>query len=173
MAALLYGTVLFSFSLIMQIIIWRLHLPKRQTKVLLSLFFSILTIGSFFLFKYSKYIDLLGIHPPHEVADYIQISIFFTALTLAYMITYSAVEADSPSLTIVLRIYQNRSKGIKKDRLVDEMNNQVLISPRIDDLLTDKMASLNNGVYTIEIKGKLMANIFILFRRIIKSGMGG
>ena len=104
MNVLLYGSLLFMAAFVLHVVVWRIRLPKRQTKALLFIFFGVLACGSLLLFKYPGTIIILGLHPPVAVPEYCRIWLYFVSLTLAYMITYSAIEADSPSLMIILKI---------------------------------------------------------------------
>ena len=75
----------------------------------------------------------------------------------ANMITYSAVEADSPSLVIVLTLEKAGTRGLTEDELLALASDKVLIDPRLADLLTDKMAVLENNRYSLTGKGRFMA----------------
>ena len=89
------------------------------------------------------------------------------------MITYSAMEADSPSLVILNHIADAGSEGVAKDVFFDSLNDDILVKPRIKDLLRDKMAYLEEGRYRLTPKGIRFARIFILFRGLLKAPKGG
>ena len=164
---------MFLTALFLHVGIWQVYLPKRQTKVFLSIFFGILSGGSVLLFCYSGKIAIFGIHPPSSLIEYCRIWLYFVSLVLAYMITYSAVEADSPSLLIILRIAKAGETGCDRHLVENGLDNSLLIQPRLNDLLVDKMARLEAGKYQLEPKGVLMARLFILYRSIMGLGKGG
>ena len=137
------------------------------------LFSGVIGLGTLCLFRYSASINIFGIHPPVALAEYFQIWLFFIALTLAYMITYSAIEADSPSLLIIMKIYEAGSSGLSKEILYREMNDDILIRPRVNDLIVDKMADLQGKRYRLKIKGIYMARLFTFFRGVMRAGKGG
>ncbi|MFC1692236.1 hypothetical protein ACFL1R_01880 [Candidatus Latescibacterota bacterium] len=173
MAVLVYGSFLFGLSFLLHIVLWRIHLPRRQTRVIFLLFFGVLVFGSLLIFKYSSIISFLGYYPPVAILEYVQIWLFFTSLTLAYMITYSAIEADSPSIVIILKISEAGSSGIDKELFEREIDNSILITPRVNDLLRDNLAELTGGKYRLKAKGILMARLFTFYRNIMKAGKGG
>lgn len=173
MNLLVYGTLLFVSAFLLHIIHWRVRIPKRQIKTLLTLFFFVLVCGTVLLIVCRSSIDLFGLIPPTHPGEWFQIWLYFTALTLSYMITYSAVESDSPSLLIVLKIAEAGTAGFKKASVEEELNDRVLIWPRVDDLLLDKMAVFADGRYHLTPKGKLLANIFIRYRGLMGLGKGG
>lgn len=173
MAILFYGSLLFVIAFALHLIIWRIHLPKRQTKVLLLVFFGVLGCGSFIFHKYALKLSILGLHPPGVMSGYFQIWLYFISLTLAYMITYSAIEADSPSLLIIKKISEAGASGLSKEILEREMDDNVLIKPRLKDLLIDRMAEQNEGKYRLRPKGFLVARVFIFYRNLIRANKGG
>ena len=173
MPVLVYGSFLFCISFLLHLTIWRIHLPKRQTKVVLLLFFGVLILGTLFLYKYAMSINIFGIHPPNTVVEYLQVWLYFVSLTLAYMITYSAIEVDSPSLLIIMKISEAGTIGLTKHQLAYEMNDSVLIKPRINDMLLDRMAELKQGRYRLTMKGVLLARLFTFYRSVMRAGKGG
>jgi hypothetical protein len=152
---------------------WRIHVPKRQAKVLFLLFLGVLCCGFFICWKYGTKLSIFGFHPPTTLAQYLQISMYFLSLTLAYMITYSAVEADSPSLIMIMRISDAGKQGLPKESLEREIDDGVLIEPRLTDLLVDKMANVHEGRYRLRVKGILMARVFVFYRHMMGAGKGG
>ena len=173
MGVLLYGSFLFGLSFILHFVIWRIHVPKRQAKVLFLLFLGVLCCGCFIYWKYDTKLSIFGFHPPTTLAQYLQMGIYFIALTLAYMITYSAVEVDSPSLIIIMKISEAGKLGLTKESLEGEMDDSVLIKPRLKDLLIDRMAEVHEGRYRLRKKGILMARLFTFYRNMMRAGKGG
>ena len=173
MAVLVYGSLLFGLAFVLHVVCWRIRLPKRQIKVLLLIFFGFLCVGSFILQRYALKISIFGLHPPSDVSEYFQFAIYFISLTLAYMITYSAIEADSPSLLIVMKISDAGKSGLSKEVLGRDMDDKVLIEPRIKDLLIDKMAEMREEKYLLTKKGLLMARLFKFYRDLMRANKGG
>lgn len=173
MTVLFYGSLLFGLGLVVHVVIWRVHLPKRQAKVIFLLFTGFLCCGSYILWKYRQGLSILGFHPPSDLAQYLQFWIYYVSLTLAYMITYSAVEADSPSLIMIMRISEAGKEGLPKESLEREIDDSVLIKPRLKDLLVDKMAEVHDGRYRLRGKGILMARLFTFYRNMMRAGKGG
>ncbi len=173
MLVLIYSLLLFSTAFIFHIVLWKIRLPKRQTKVLLQIFFGTLMIGILSLNSISLLIpgfdNLIPMKPP----EYLHICLIFISLTLSYMITYSALEADSPTLVMVMTIEKAGQEGLDKKEFDQRLNDDILIKPRIRDLITDKMAYLDREKYKLTSKGVLFARIFILYRRLLNAPKGG
>lgn len=110
---------------------------------------------------------------PKNLLEYLHIILFFISLTSAYIITYSAIEVDSPSLLMITHIAQAGLKGIEKEKIDILMNNDILIKPRIEDLLKDNFISKNGQNYILTPKGVFLSRIFILSRKLLGLNKGG
>ena len=159
-------------AFVLHLVVWKIRLPKRQTQVMLLIFFGTLIAGSAFLWTHPSF-SLFGVGAPAEWTEYVRIALLFTAFTLAYMITYSGLEADSPSLVMVLSIARAGPEGLSKDVFYQQMTDDILIKPRVRDLLTDKMAYLDGETYRLTSKGILLARIFVIYRNFLGAGKGG
>jgi len=173
MKVLLWGFTSFFLSFIIQLILWRIHVPQKQTKVLLFIYFGTLVIillglrSEFFLSP--RFISF----GPTNVLDYFQIFILTSSLIFSYIITYSAIEADSPSLLIVREVADSGPDGLSEEKLKALLNNDFLIVPRLWDLVVDKMVYLQGDRYRLTFKGLFIAKIFVLSRKLLNAPKGG
>ncbi len=94
-------------------------------------------------------------------------------MTLAYINFFSAIEVDSPSLVIVLKIYKAGKSGLTKESIKLGMNNETLVKPRVNDLYNAKIARLDGGMYYLNQKGAVIAIIFKYYRMLMKAEKGG
>ena len=99
MNVLLTGLSLLSIAFFLHLLIWKIYLPQKQTKALLLIFITILSSGLGFI---ACNTDVIPFESPWQ---YVHVTIFYISFTLSYIITYSALEADSPSLVIVNLIH--------------------------------------------------------------------
>jgi len=149
------------------LLLWRVRVPRRQTRAIVIIFISVLVLGlagAFFLNQNNV---------PWQAHEYARTCLCVLCLLCAYVITYSAFEAQSPTLVMVEKILSAGPGGLEKQAFEASMNDGVLILPRLDDLLRDNMARLENGRYTVTAKGRLMALVFVYFRKLLNLGMGG
>jgi len=173
MPEIIYGSLLFGVAFTLHIIAWRIYIPRRQTKILLLIFLGVLLLGSLILFRFAAAISTFGMHPPTAMVGCFRMWLFVVTLILAYMITYSAIEADSPSLLIILKIHAAGSSGLDKELVALQLDDGVLIKPRLNDLLVDKMAELHHEKYRLKAKGAFMARLFTFHRNLIRANKGG
>ena len=166
MRVLFWSLVIFCLGFLLHMIIWRVSLPKRQTKVLLQVLFGTL-IGVSGVLLTNPEINIFGIEVPRSAIEYCHVFLFCTALILSYMITYSALEADSPSLVMVMSIANAGKGGVDKAAFRASLNDDVLIRPRVEDLILDKMAYMNGEKLYLTPKGVLLARIFTVHRNLM------
>ena len=173
MTIFISGIFLFLFAFAVHVVVWRLHLPKRQMKVLLYIFGGVLIVG-LLIIKYSSIVaENYPANVPSDFFEYLHIVFLYGALVLAYLVTYSAVEVDSPSLVMVTLIADAGFQGIAKDDFEQKMGDDILVVPRLRDLVSDKMVFIKNGTYILTAKGILLARIFIFYRKLLRASKGG
>ncbi len=165
------GTVILAFAV--HVLVWKIRLPRKQTRAIILIFFGVLAAVVITLPRIAGMLPVLGLREPVPLPVYLNIICFVVSIALAYMITYSAVEVDSPSLIMVLAIYRAGDAGLAVRHFNEILNDALLVEPRIRDLEFDRMATRNGEVYQLTAKGRLMARIFILHRRLLGAGKGG
>jgi hypothetical protein len=161
------GSILLGIAFFLHLLIWKIRLPKKQTKALLLIFFVTLSIGCVFIFY------LPGMIAFDSFWQYLHMSIFFVSFTLSYVITYSALEADSPSLVIVDLIHSAGINGLPDDELKSRLTDDVLVHPRIRDLYRDELIFNKYGKIFLTAKGKRLVRIFIFYRWLLNANKGG
>ena len=173
MKVLVFGSLLFILAFVLHLVIWKIRLPRRQVKTMLQIFFITLIAGVSALWNAPSSFTFMGIPSPSSLWECLHITLFFISLTLAYMITYSALEADSPSLVMIMTIHKSEPEGLDRDRFSALMSDDTLVIPRIKDVLLDRMVYMDGNRYCLTEKGKLMARMFIFYRALIKAPEGG
>lgn len=173
MKILVFGSSLFLIAFILHLIVWRIRLPQRQIKTLLQIFFATLLAGIAGLWYSPLSFTLFNLTTPGSLWEYLHICLFFVSFTLAYMITYSALEADSPSLVMVMSISNAEPEGLDKERFEQLLSDETLVMPRIKDVLLDRMVYMDGNIYRLTNKGAMMARLFIFYRKLTNAPEGG
>lgn len=163
MKALIFGSFSFSAAFLLHFVIWKFKRPAQQIKALLLIFFGTL----FFLLLTFNLSDSISL------TENMQIGIFFISLTLAYITTYSALEVDSPSLIMVITIAKKGAAGLEKDIFEEKLSDELLIRPRLRDMIKDNLAYLENDKFVASKLGLLVARAFVFYRSLLKTGKGG
>lgn len=171
MRVLFWGIILFFLAFFLHLIIWKIRLPKRQIKMLLLIFFGVLILG--FVTLWNIPLKVLGLSVPSTIAEYLHIALFFTSLTLAYIVTYTALDVDSPSLVMVMNIANAGSEGLGKTAFEQTLTDDILVKPRLRDLVTSEVTYMDGDKYRLMPKGILLARIFVFYRKLMNNTSKG
>ncbi len=173
MKILCYGIVLYSLAFIIHLVIWKVRIPKNQTKALLQIFLiTIITCFSIMLNLPSSF-SLFGIPILHTFSEYLHVSIFYISMMLAYVVFYSAIEADSPSLEIIRLIDSTGKSGAKKEDLRKIFVAMPFLESRIGSLIDDKLVCEVDGKYLPTKRGIILLHIISFYRYLFSMQKGG
>jgi len=150
-------------------ILWRVRIPRRQTAALLIIFLGTLPIGlvAVVFLPALKGLGPLGLWPCLHVV------IFQVAMSLAYVVAYSAIEERSPSMTLVLHVADAGPKGRSREELMAVLKEALPVECRLDALVRDGMVVESQGLYRLTGKGRAWARLFSWWRRALRIGKGG
>ncbi|MBE2179996.1 MAG: hypothetical protein IAE97_05955 [Chthoniobacterales bacterium] len=140
-------TIAFLLSVVFaaHLVWWRVAVPRRQRSALLLLFFTgSLTISPLAAFTLQK----AGFAPLSWV-QWLNVALGVLAFTLAYVVTYSALEADSPTLSLIRHVATAGSRGLTLEDLQAFMNERPFVTARLSALLEDGMLSERGGRYLL------------------------
>jgi len=173
MTGLIYGGGLLLLAFVLHVIVWRLRVPKRQGRGIVCVFLLTLIAGLALgvTTEYAK-----GNFWDHAFDQMISSSnwiLLYISYTLAYLISFTAIEADSPSLVMVKQIMESGEKGLIPETLEKRIVNDDLVMPRIGDLLRDKMIIKERGHLVLTAKGRFLSQLFMYQRTLFRLGPGG
>ncbi len=167
MKILLCGSATFCLAFLIHLIVWKIQMPRRQTRVLKQIFVYNLLVCLFIIWCLFKFTIKPGIFEPLNFFEYIHISLFYLSLTLVYIVTYSGMEVDSPSLVMTMKIAAAGTEGLSKEEFDESLPDDILVKPRVRDLVRDEMATLDGEKHRITTKGVILARLFIFYRRLL------
>lgn len=166
---ILIPLLLFVACLFIHALVWRLKLPANRAAALLFIFVLLPAVAgaAYALFASMGFVRL----PWLEVDEFLAAGLLQLAFASAYIMTYPAFEALSPSLVIVL--LAGDSNGIAVKDLSKFFSDEALFTPRIKDLLDSRLAREQGGVLSITSKGRLLAGFFVFMRSVLGLPKGG
>ncbi|NQU67562.1 MAG: hypothetical protein HQ510_06435 [Candidatus Marinimicrobia bacterium] len=167
MNVLVTSIVLFGTAFFVHLVMWRIRHPKSPIRTILLIFFITYIIGTLLIYHQSQS-GSGSIISIDSIADILRIFLFYIALTFTYCFVYHSFEDDSPSLFIVLNIWNTHDNGITIDELYDLMPNDVFFKSRIDYLVIEKLAYLKNERYFISKKGLSVLGLFTFLNKLMK-----
>lgn len=171
MSALASALLAFALFLALQLALWRLWKPTWQYAVLPGVALAVLVAATGVFHWLAP--PSAGPFLPSSLFDYGNFVVLYAALVMAYFVTYPAVQADSPSMTIVLLVDRAGPSGLTRGQLAKELNNESLVLPRIADLVAGNLVRLERGRYVINPAGAILAKVHTSYRRLLKMEKGG
>jgi hypothetical protein len=166
--------VVFGVLLVLQLVVWRVRGPVGGHYVTLAGLY-VVALG-LALAVFAAGAGVPGVAAwivPVSLREWTDFLLLSLATTLAYMVTYSAVQADSPSMTILLHVERAGARGRRPEELAAVLDDRAVILPRVDDLVGSALATLENGRYVISRRGALLARTYIAYRGLLKMEKGG
>lgn len=168
MSTAILAAGLFSSALLLHLAWWRVALPKRQTAVLLAVFFGVL----------AAWLAMSWLTPGAWFAaddrwQAIHVAIFHTACTLAYVVAYSAIEYRSPSMTMLVAVADSRGAGCTREELRDMLSGVSPVEVRLDAMVHEGMVTAEGEGYRLAPKGRAWAAVFANWRRFLGLPRGG
>jgi hypothetical protein len=173
MTALLLALGAFASLILTHILVWRLHRPTGQYATLSLLWLLVLVAVLAALHVVPSAIPGSPGFRPLTPTEYVNFLMLYTALMLPYVTTYSAVQADSPAMAILLRMDAVGSHGLTIDEMLDQLGDDVLVIPRLNDLVKGKLLIFHRGRYVIRRRGALLARLHLGYRRLLQMEKGG
>lgn len=162
---LLTGFLTFLFCLIFHIFFWRIRRPKNDIFALFLIFFKfpLLFFAGYFIW------NLLNLPVPLVVPinEITAIFILHVSLSSAYIQTYPAAQAISPTLEIMLIVLKYMPQGISQSDILQNFHKKKLTSSRLEDLLNTKLIRQEQGFFTLTPIGKCFINFFVLHRNLL------
>lgn len=167
--AIVLPALIFLLCLLIHAALWRFRFPANRAAALLCVFAALPAASA------SVYALLVaeGILPSPglEPQEFFAAGLLQLAFASAYIMTYPAFEALSPSLVIVLLAFDRGGIAVKD--LSGVFSDEALFAPRIKDLLDSKLAREHGGVLSITTKGRLLAAFFVFMRSFLGLPKGG
>ena len=158
MRIFLTSCVLLVVALLLHVGVWRIRLPKHHTRTLLSLFAMVLC--AWVVFAHFGGLKL------HEIAH---VTLYYVSLSLSYVITYSAIEGDSPTLNLMRLLAQQGESGMSHDEIRAFFEARPFVQARLNALLRDGLVREQNGRYFAAGTGSPFFRLILSFRKLYGS----
>ncbi len=168
---LLIGITLFLLAFMVHVIIWQIKVPEKQKTALLVTFIAILISGLIGIKMGNHLYPSQWFWTPDNLVEYLHIGLFFLSLLFLYVSVYTAVEADSPSLKTIVRVYEAGEAGVTLDKLIEYFNGERFLRSRLHHLIKDGMLSYDGQHYTLTATGTHFLRVCVYWRKLL--GMTG
>lgn len=105
-------------------------------------------------------LGLLGF-APLTLIQWLNVALAVVAFALAYVVTYSALEADSPTLSLVRHVASAGSRGVGEEALRDFMAARPFVGARLSALVEEGIVHEKDG------RIHLSEHSYTLFRMVL------
>lgn len=165
---ILTGTAWLS-AFVLHLTLWRWRLPKSQLKALLVIFTVIWAVVA---------VSLLagfvggGAFKAGWLVGFLYFCLAYWSAVLCYVITYSAVEGDSPTLSLTRHLHRLGEKGVSSQEIEEFFRQRPFIGARVRALVSDRILIEESGGYRLRSGKYLFFHTILLYRRMVLGAVG-
>jgi hypothetical protein len=167
-----FALALFAAAFVLHWLCWRIHRPRRALRALLVLFHLTLA-GGLLLAQLAP--ALRGV-APSGFWEVLHVCLFHVSASLAYTILYTALEMDSPTLTIVAYIAAAGARGRSRHDLGGLFGDDLITGSRFADLQAARLVAPSAAEptrYVLTARGQRWAQVFHQLCRLFRLDQGG
>jgi hypothetical protein len=154
---------LFSTAFLLHLVWWRIRLPKRQLPALFKGFMLFFPLGLGVLNVSGHWPAALFTSPATAV-----VSLLYFSLVITYVITYSALEGDSPTLSLMRWVAQHPA-GVSEKELEDFIASRPFIQARLTAMEGDDLTEVRDGAVFIKGRPSLFFRMVLGWRSLYGS----
>ena len=168
MFIVIFGSGLLALAFALHLLFWRIYLPKRQIRMLLIIFAITLLVG----------LTAGNLLFPNEFSPWIfwnnfHIILFYVSTSLAYTALYSAIEEDSPSLSITKFVHAAGKEGRSREEIAGLITDDILVESRVGALLRDGLVREAGDHLELSRRGLVIARSFRAVATVLNLRKGG
>jgi hypothetical protein len=144
---------------LLHLALWRVCLPKGQLKALLMIFLLVWVAAVFALWASGA--ALFG------VVGFLYFCLIYWSAALCYVITYSAMEGDSPTLSLTRHLHGKGAEGISHEEIEEFFRQRPFVGARVKALVTDNIFMEESGGYRLASGKYLFFRVILGYRRVV------
>jgi len=150
----LMGVMTFLACLVAHIVWWRARRPRSDVRALFLVFLVLPAVVA---------VGAMLVLPPFQVAGAFLLHV---ALACAYIQTYPAAQAQSPSLHILMAVGR-APQGLSREELLGAGSGEALVGARVDDLVANRLIVPEGDRYVLAPAARRLVLFFLGFRRVL------
>ncbi len=165
--------VLFAGAFLLHLIRWRIALPAATSRALVLTLIVGIVGGLALVLLMARILPGLAALLPSDPVGLLLSLLLSLALAASYVMTYPAIEVESPTLVMIQAIARRGQEGLSRATLFAQLNDEVLVAPRVRDLVSDGLAVERGGRLHLSESGRRLVQMFVLWRRVLGAREGG
>lgn len=166
MAVLLWCSILFLTAFVLHVVLWQVVEPKSPLKTLLVIFFGVFFLGLVLLDAKRHALDALGIPRLSGALNYWHALVFYVPVALTYINLYTALQVDSPTLSLVYEMYRTGQAGMSGEDIEAFLASRNFASDRLQALIENGTVVERDGRYVVRRGRHLLFRTVLFFRRL-------
>jgi hypothetical protein len=153
---ILLGTVgLFALFLGVHVVLWRIRPPRKQ-------FLSLLVIlGAVFAIAIAAAV-IISI----PILTFLHIALFYLSTGLCYIVLFSAIYQESPTLSLVRFIAEKPVDGRSTVEVVEFLARRPFVKGRLTELAESGLIQEQSGRFVVSGKGSLGFRFILSYRKL-------
>jgi hypothetical protein len=163
-ALLITGLLSFSCCLALHVVLWRVARPRSDVWGLFTIFLVVPTAVALLALGARAVLPEAGLPEALEVAAML---LLHWALSSAYIQSYPAAQARSPSLEIAYAVVKSMPRGLSRDELLATVNTETLVQARVEDLVTDRLIRAEGERYVLTPVAAGLVRLFLGLRALL------
>lgn len=171
MIALTVTMIALLVAFVAHLILWRWRLPRAQLKALLVIFVLVWILVSLAL-QTGTIAANSGTGGP--LVGFLYFCLIYWPAAFCYMITYSAMEGDSPTLSLTRHLHRKGEEGVSHEEIEDFFRQRPFVGARVKALVADDIFVEEEGGYRLSPGSYVFFRVILGYRRVvfgpIKSG---
>lgn len=166
MTVLFWGLALLCAALAAHVLRWRMRLPQNQLAALLKLFLAVLALwlGGNGLLGLTG-LRLAGL--PLPLVPCLHAGLLYLSAALAYVVLFSTIDADSPSINILRALDEAGPQGLTEAELLRRTGMERFFASRLERMEADGMTRHTPQGLVPGAKGSLLLGLVQLWRVIM------
>jgi len=173
MKVFLLGIALFAIAFGVHVVRWRIAPPKGSAAILIRTLVAAIAVAALAALSIDYFIPDAARWFPEGVGAWCESVTLALAIAASYVMTYPAVEVESPSFLIVEFLKEAGVHGVTRQDLHERLNNAALVRPHVQDLLHEGLAVEQGAVLRLTARGRCVAFVFMSWRQMLGATKGG
>jgi hypothetical protein len=165
MYVLLLSTILFAVAFAIHVAIWRTRVPIHQAMTLVIISVTVMAVGVAVAAT-----EVQSDLPPGRLVLSVML---YCSLILVYLVLFSAVESESPTLTMIELVSRAKKTGVKRETLLAAAAQGSFAATRLHQLLESGLAIKHHDRILPGRRGRFFVDFVLAYRRLLGRASAG
>ena len=165
MTAILFAFGSFALAMALHFALWQFHLPRAAVTVIVALFAAVFPAV---LAVCAAWLDAFGLF------EFLYGGLLYASMALCYLSLYTAIEADSPTLSLLHFLSTHGETGVTESGMQAFIASKPFVKNRLDQLTKSGFVREQGGHLVVAFPDSLLFTLFNAFRRVMgRESLGG